>query len=371
MTKRIFPWRLFIGSLIPDWLERRPDVLPGTKLAYARLARYAGQKDRAYPRMATLARAIGVSERQAQRYVQQLVDLKLIEVELRREQLKASYYFFLDHPWMHGDEECDHAVASEDTEHSPSSRHAGRDPHDTDVVRPHDTDVVLEENQVKESQRAESSIGASAYRDTHPVGLAGDIRETSPGVGKTPTSVDLDAVVAEAKARTQRQMALNADRAIKQARGKEQRKANLKGKERPLSLGRKIQRLEELWLSEMRVRWPDTPFGSWSAAQRDQIGKLLDKYPGDSVEHAIKYLITRWDSINARIFRGRGSFPTVGTLSRWHDLVIPEAQSWLELSAVEQEYDAWFKAHPNAMSPPAELRERFQKAKKTLAALDV
>jgi hypothetical protein len=41
--RRINPFRLFVGSMIPNWLQCRPEVSQGAKLAYARLAQYAGK----------------------------------------------------------------------------------------------------------------------------------------------------------------------------------------------------------------------------------------------------------------------------------------------------------------------------------------
>jgi len=61
------PFRLFTGIFIPESLVRSNLVSPGAKMAYGRLARYAGQDGRCFPAVETLGQEIGVGERQAQR----------------------------------------------------------------------------------------------------------------------------------------------------------------------------------------------------------------------------------------------------------------------------------------------------------------
>ena len=57
------PFRLFNGLFVPEALARRRGLSPGAKLAYGRLARYAGQDGQCYPAVPTLAREIGVGLR--------------------------------------------------------------------------------------------------------------------------------------------------------------------------------------------------------------------------------------------------------------------------------------------------------------------
>lgn len=98
--QRINPWRMFIGSMVPNWLQCRPEVSQGAKLAYARLAQYAGENGHCFPKQVTLAAELGVSERTAHEYVRELVELGLIEKERPGLGL-SNRYFFLDHQWMH------------------------------------------------------------------------------------------------------------------------------------------------------------------------------------------------------------------------------------------------------------------------------
>ena len=93
-------YKAFVGSMVPNWLLSRTEVSHGAKLAYARLAQYAGDNMVAYPKRVTLAAELGVSARQLDRYLTELeTKHELIEVEqlgLRR----ANRYRFLRHPWM-------------------------------------------------------------------------------------------------------------------------------------------------------------------------------------------------------------------------------------------------------------------------------
>jgi hypothetical protein len=47
------PYRMFNGVFIPEGLMRCPWINPGAKLAWGRLARYAGEDGRCYPTVKT------------------------------------------------------------------------------------------------------------------------------------------------------------------------------------------------------------------------------------------------------------------------------------------------------------------------------
>jgi hypothetical protein len=72
------PFRLFAGIFIPEALVRFKDPSADAKLAYGRLARYAGQDGDCFPAVATLASEIGVCVRQAQNYPAQLERKKFL-----------------------------------------------------------------------------------------------------------------------------------------------------------------------------------------------------------------------------------------------------------------------------------------------------
>jgi hypothetical protein len=99
-SKRINPWRMFIGAMVPNWLLCREEISQGVKLAYARLAQYAGRDGKCFPKQSTLGHELGVSERMANEYVRTLIKNELIERE-RPGLALSNRYFFLDHPWIH------------------------------------------------------------------------------------------------------------------------------------------------------------------------------------------------------------------------------------------------------------------------------
>lgn len=91
---------MFVGSMIPNWLQCRAEISQGAKLAYARLAQYAGERGKCFPKQRTLATELGVSERTVRDYLRELVEFALIESE-QRGLKKSNLYFFLDHPWIY------------------------------------------------------------------------------------------------------------------------------------------------------------------------------------------------------------------------------------------------------------------------------
>ncbi len=94
------PFRLFNGLFVPEALARHRGLSPGAKLAYGRLARYAGQDGQCYPAVPTLAREIGVGLRQAQKYLGELERVKLIRRISRFSEngQTSNQYQFLWHP---------------------------------------------------------------------------------------------------------------------------------------------------------------------------------------------------------------------------------------------------------------------------------
>lgn len=72
------PYRMFNGLFIPEALARYTLISAGAKLAWGRLARYAGEDGCCYPTVKTLGAEIGVGERQAQKYIAELERTALI-----------------------------------------------------------------------------------------------------------------------------------------------------------------------------------------------------------------------------------------------------------------------------------------------------
>lgn len=92
-VKRINPYRLFIGSFLPNWLLRKAGISHGAKLCYARLAQYAGEKGVAHPGQETLAEELSVSSRQIRNYLRELVNAQLIASEQPGLAATNRYYF--------------------------------------------------------------------------------------------------------------------------------------------------------------------------------------------------------------------------------------------------------------------------------------
>jgi hypothetical protein len=72
------PFRMFTGVFIPEGLVRCDWISAGAKLAWGRLARYAGEDGRCYPTVKSLAAEIGLGARQGQKYLAELERARLI-----------------------------------------------------------------------------------------------------------------------------------------------------------------------------------------------------------------------------------------------------------------------------------------------------
>ena len=69
---------MFTGVFIPEGLVRCQWISAGAKLAWGRLARYAGEDGRCYPTVKSLAAEIGLGARQGQKYLAELERARLI-----------------------------------------------------------------------------------------------------------------------------------------------------------------------------------------------------------------------------------------------------------------------------------------------------
>lgn len=97
--RRINPWRLFTGAMIPNWLLCRSEVSAGAKLCYARLAQFAGRDGLCFPKQATLAGELGISDRTVRNHLRELEEFQLLEVD-QPGLKKPNSYAFLAHSWM-------------------------------------------------------------------------------------------------------------------------------------------------------------------------------------------------------------------------------------------------------------------------------
>ena len=156
--QRINPWRAFISSTIPNWLQCRPEIRQGAKLAYARLAQHAGKDGECFPKQKTLAAELGVCERTANEYVRILVKNNLIEIE-RPGLCMSNRYYFLDHPWMH---EGQPSALSHPGEQRQKT--SAQDRQNSSAQEPHKSSApIIEENHIKgesEQQHTRNSMAS-------------------------------------------------------------------------------------------------------------------------------------------------------------------------------------------------------------------
>ena len=108
---------------------------------------------------------------------------------------------------------------------------------------------------------------------------------------------------------------------------------------KPKSLSRN-QRLFEVWKEEYRKAFPDAPPTAWGKKEWAQINTFCIKHNDDEalVAMGMKYLLRKWDNINARFFKGKGGFPDLGTLLFFDAKLLPEAKISVEYFEVEKEW---------------------------------
>jgi hypothetical protein len=155
----INPYKMWIGSFIPNWLLQRVELSPGAKLCYARLCQFARKADGvAYPGQKTLATELGISGRQVRRYLKELEKCNLIAIEQIGRTCSNRYRFFR-HSWQ----ECGTYMSShKESEQSLMTTHSGSDRTEMSVHdRTHRTTPIerepLEKNHKRE-ERADRSL---------------------------------------------------------------------------------------------------------------------------------------------------------------------------------------------------------------------
>ena len=134
------PFGLFTGIFIPDALVRSTIISAGAKLAYGRLARYAGQDGKCYPAVDTLAAEIGLGGRQVQRYLAELERAYLIRRVIRyagRAQTSNGFEFL----W--------HQMFQEGVSHMSPEGVSDQSPHPVSHLSPKESQI--EESQFKET----------------------------------------------------------------------------------------------------------------------------------------------------------------------------------------------------------------------------
>ncbi len=78
--KRFSPYKVFIGSFIPNALMEYQGISPAAKLLWARLAQHAGKGGICYPAQTTLAKELGISARWVRKLLAELVREQFIRI---------------------------------------------------------------------------------------------------------------------------------------------------------------------------------------------------------------------------------------------------------------------------------------------------
>lgn len=205
------PYKMFVGSFIPTWLECRPEISPGAKLVYARMSRYAGRNGRCNPRQGVLAKTIGLGERQARTYIKELEEYSLIASE-RLGLGKSNIYKFLVHDWMFADPERQDTADQERNDASDQEQQDAAEPerkHTSDPTlslresfkringRESKTPSLSNQNQQQENHNAEplptatnGGCAAPAEQPEPTGGLRADSERPEPSVDSTGVGED-------------------------------------------------------------------------------------------------------------------------------------------------------------------------------------
>lgn len=403
MSEYINPYRLFLGVHIPNWLARRSEVSWGAKGIYGRLAQFAGKNGRAWPFVSTLATEIGVGCRQTQRYIAELVEHHLIDVEDRRADGRSNVYRFFEHPWMHDDSEDSegsfeadqHEARGQGTEghtsgKTPPSRPISRTPHVTSVVggttpKTYIEKRLREENQEETHGKAVAvlpPIPKAAPVPSLPEREAGQeapnvalVTENKGGVLGAPSPAVLSGGVDLEKLRAQNQAAARAEgeARMRESRKSEENLKNSKGRDVPISMKQAFRQMEAEWREGMKQRFPDVTVAMWGAKERGCVKPLVEAYGVQVAGISVSYVLAEWESISERFLRGRGAVPSLGVLSRFHDVLCIEAQRWITLKKLEDELVDWSKNNPakpgRMVRAPTDLVERINKARTEMEAI--
>ena len=158
----INPYKIFNGVWLPLGLLERTELSQGAKLCYALLCKYAGENGACYPSQETIAKDIGIKKRQTIKYIHELVNNKLIEVE-KFGKKQTNRYWFLMHTWLEDSlRKSIKRSALKHTSHSALKHTSCSALKHTSIVREsfkenHNTKDLLSENKFSDAQTLNSS----------------------------------------------------------------------------------------------------------------------------------------------------------------------------------------------------------------------
>ena len=89
------PWNIFCGIWIPFCIVQCEDLSTGAKICFGRLLYHAGKDGHCFVSQRELGKELAVSPRQVRRYLDELVNLKLLKTESTED--RYFKYYFLGH----------------------------------------------------------------------------------------------------------------------------------------------------------------------------------------------------------------------------------------------------------------------------------
>jgi hypothetical protein len=127
--------------------------------------------------------------------------------------------------------------------------------------------------------------------------------------------------------------------------------------------------LEKIWREEMEAAFPALVIAPFAPKEWVQIKKLKEGYSPEILIEAFRYVVRNWSTINQRVFKGKGTYPSIGMILSLHSTLVLEAQQWAKVRSVIEEYNDFWTANPEAYKIPADLQDRFAEAEKVLKSL--
>jgi hypothetical protein len=158
------------------------------------------------------------------------------------------------------------------------------------------------------------------------------------------------------------------ERKMQGSRRSEQSRENLKGGKHEV-YKKDLRKLAGRWRDGMYELFPDVQVAKWGGKEMGQVGKLVELHGAEVVGISLDYVQREWGSIKQRFLKGKGSYPSVGLLLRFHDVLCLEAQKWQKIRADLEAGRKWLKDHPDELYMPDELDRRFTKAEEEYKAL--
>lgn len=137
------------------------------------------------------------------------------------------------------------------------------------------------------------------------------------------------------------------------------------GRAKSIAETHELAKLEAAWrkgVQELTRHQTGFVLAPWDPKAKSNMARILGNYGPEVTEKILRYTTANWAEINARILKGKAALPTVALICGIHETLAAEAQRWTSTSAIDDEVNRWYEAHPNE-DMPAELAQRVLAAK--------